>query len=324
MAGVTHTTVSRVIHNDSRITKATQDRVREAMKSSGYQPNLIARGLVRKKTQVVALITPDLAPHTLPIVRSVAENCTQHDYATMLFPTNTWLMEKLSIEWVSQNWMVDGILVYNLIYHEHIPDEILRLRSSKLPFVFINKFLNKTDLNAVGVDNDQAVALVIEHLVSLGHKRIGLLYGDDGSVDGMERHRAFLKAVKRFGIDYDPSISGCGMWRDTDAQKETARIITQPNRPTAIFCSNDMMAIGAMRAIKDAGLRVPEDIAVAGFDDLETSSYIDTPLTTIRPALLEVGAAAFDLLMRTIQDPNRSPEQIKLKSELIVRASTAS
>jgi len=323
IAGVAHTTVSRVINKDSRITQATCDRVRRAMKKLDYQPNLIARGLVRNRTQVIALIGPEVVSFFLPIIRSVAESAASRDYAMMLFSTNTWIKEAMSFEWVAQNWLVDGILVYNLIHHPTVPPDIRQMQSRISPIVFINKFLREPELNAVGVDNYHAVNLAIEHLAALGHRKIGLIYGDVTSVDGFERKDAFDRAMKNAGLAVEPAFELCGMWRDEDAYKETLRLLESGPRPTAFFSANDMMAIGAMRAIRQKGLSVPRDISLVGYDDLETSRYIDVPLTTIRPPLADVGTRAMDLLMEVLKDPTRPPQQVALRAELIVRASTA-
>ena len=323
IAGVAHTTVSRVINKDKRISQPTCERVLRAMKKLDYQPNLIARGLVRNKTQVIALISPEVAPFSLSIIRSVAESSSSRDYAMMLFSTNTWIKEAMSFEWIAQNWLVDGMLVYNLIHHPAVPPEIIELKSRISPFVFINKFLRAPEMNAVGVDNYHAVNLAVEHLAALGHRRIGLLYGNITSVDGFERKDAFEQALKKVGIPVDRALELCGMWRDEDACKETLRMLEGNTRPTAIFCANDMMAIGAMRAIREKGLSVPRDISLVGYDDLETSRYIDVPLTTIRPPLADVGTRSVELLMEVLKDPARPPRQIALHAELVVRASTA-
>lgn len=322
IAGVTHTTVSRVIHDDARISDATKKRVRKALAHLDYQPNLVARGLVNNRTQVVALISPELSPFALPVVRSVAESCSKRDYAMMLFPTNTWVRESLSFERVAQNWLVDGILVYNLIYHDKVPKEVLALQSKNLPFVFVNKFLDSKEVNSVGVDNDYAVQLAVEHLAGLGHKRIGNLYGNLTSVDGMERYRAFRSVLGRLGLPWDESITACGYWYEENAREAMGKILDHTNPPTAMFCANDVMAMAAIQVIRGRGLEVPKDIAVAGFDDLEAGRYFPVPLTTIRPPLFEAGNQAFELLMELIQDPTRPPRQIRLKSELIVRASS--
>ena len=320
--GVTHTTVSRVIHDDRRISEGTKQRVRQAMALMRYEPNLVARGLVSRKMQAIALITPDLAPFTFPILQSVSESCIQAKYTAMMFPTNTWVQEKLSFEWVASNWLVDGILVYNLIHHPQLSDEIIRLRDRQVPFVFINKFLNERSIHAVGVDNEDAVDQAVAHMVDRGHCRLGMIHGNLASEDGKARVDAFHLALERRGLSFNEHWSGCGLWHDTEAYHVMRKILQREERPTAMFCANDLMAIGAMQAIHDHGLRVPEDVAVVGFDDLETGRYVKPSLTTIRPPLQEVGRQAFDLLKQVIQHPGLHPQQIKFKAELIVRDST--
>ncbi len=321
-AGVTHTTVSRVIHDDRRISKPTSDRVRAAMRKLGYRPNLIARGLVQNRTQVVALINPEVSPFAVPLIRSIAESCHAKQYAMMLFPTNTWQAEALSFAWIAQHWLVDGVLIHNLIHHPQVPRPILELNAVHFPFVFINKFLDVAFLNSVGVDDYDALDQAVRHLAELGHRRIGLLSGDITSVDGFGRQTAFRRAIEKAGLPLNDAWSACGMWRDTDAHQETLRLLDQAERPTPIFCSNDMMGIGALRACREKGLRVPRDISLVGYDDHEIAHYIETPLTTIRPPLDEVGWRSLDLLLQVVQEPERAPEQIRVKAELLVKASS--
>ena len=188
--------------------------------------------------------------------------------------------------------------------------------------MFINKFLREPEINAVGVDNYHAVSLAVQHLVDLGHRKIGLFYGDITSVDGFERYDAFKLALKKNGLSLDEHFRACGMWRDADAYVEMQKMLQLPKRPTALFCANDAMAIGAIKAIHEKGLRVPRDISLIGFDDLDLDRYIEVPLTSIRSPLSEVGTRSFELLMDILQDPERPAQQIPLKAELIVRAST--
>jgi DNA-binding LacI/PurR family transcriptional regulator len=321
-AGVTHTTVSRVIHDDPRISEPTKQRVMKAIKALNYQPNLVARGLVKQRSQVIALITPDLNPHVLPIIRGVANGATKWDYALMLIPMDTWLEEDRSVSFVAQNWLVDGILIYNLIWHEKVPPKVEEVMKSEIPLVFINKFLDRKKLHAVGVDNFQSVFLGVEHLAKLGHKRIGLLKGGMTSVDGVERFLAFKEAMDRLGLPYDERFIGTANFNDEQAYHEMKRILLQETLPTAMYCCNDLMGIGAIRAIRERGLSVPNDISVAGFDDLEAGRYIETPLTTVRAPQEYVGFRAFEQLMEVLHKPKQPPQQIKLPSELVVRAST--
>ncbi|HEY8241645.1 MAG TPA: LacI family DNA-binding transcriptional regulator, partial [Kiritimatiellia bacterium] len=252
-AGVTHTTVSRVIHNDPRISEPTKLRVTKAIKALNYQPNLVARGLVKQRSQVIALITPDLNPHVLPIIRGVANGATKWDYALMLIPMDTWLEEDRSVSFVAQNWLVDGILIYNLIWHENVPPKVAEVMKSDNPLVFINKFLDRKKLYSVGVDNYQSVHIALEHLVKLGHKRIGCLKGGMTSVDGVERYLAFKEAMGRLGLTYEERYVGTANFNDEQAYHEMKRILLQDTPPTAMYCSNDLMAIGATRAIRERG-----------------------------------------------------------------------
>jgi len=321
-AGVTHTTVSRVIRNLPFVKEETRIRVLRALKRLNYRPNMVARGLVNKRSHVIGLITPELNPYVLPVVRGVTETSVKWDYALMLIPMDTWLEEDRSISFVAQNWQVDGLLVYNVVYHEKVPEKVHALQSANIPLVFINKFLDKKKLNAVGVDNYQGVHLMMEHLAQLGHRRIAMLCGDLESVDGMERSIAWRQSMQKLGLKIDESLIGIGDFVDDTAYRETHRILNTKKPPTAIYCANDLMAVGAIRAVQDLGLRVPDDVAVAGFDDLETARYVDIPVTTVRPPREQAAAKAFDMMMAILRDPKRPPEQVRLPCELVVRAST--
>ena len=321
-AGVTHATVSRVIHDDPRISAPTSQRVRKAIEEMNYRPNPAAQGLVNRHAQVIALIVPDLNAHVLPIIRGVTSGATKWDYALMLIPMDTWLEEDRSVAFVAQNWLVDGILLYNLLWHDRVPPKVQKLKSSNVPLVFINKFLDKKNLNAVGVDNYQSIYLAVEHLARLGHKRIGFLKGDMTSVDGVERFLAFRKAMEKLGLAYDERFVGEANFNHDQASHAMKRILLQRTLPTAMCCANDTMCLGAMKAIQEYGLAVPGDIALVGFDDLEAGRYIPTPLTTVQPPLEYVGMRAFELLMEILKKPNRPPTQAPLPSALLVRASS--
>jgi DNA-binding LacI/PurR family transcriptional regulator len=323
-AGVSHPTVSRVLHGKKHVSAHTRALVEDALERLGYEPNLLARGLVTQKSQTVALITPPLAPYTHQIVGSVGDECRARGYGVLLCPSHTWEQENLALKWVEQNWRVDGIIVYSLLHHEKVTDDVLDLASSGVPLVFVNKFLGEDRLNSVGVDSKQAVFLAIEHLASLGHRRIGIINGHRGSEDGASRYEAFQAALQRLGLEFDESLVREGVWEEPLGREGMKDILSSANpSPTAVFCANDSMALGAIRAIEENGLKVPDDISVVGFDDLEVGRYFTPPLTTVHPPLREVGMYAVDLLVKLISNPKRRRTQAVLKSKLVVRATTA-
>lgn len=322
-AGVTHSTVSRVINNNPAISEETKARVLGVMRELKYEPNLIARSLVTNKTKALAFVAPELNPHVLPILRGVVDTCKRLNYGLMLFSTDYWTHEKQSYMEVVRNWLVDGILIYNVIYHENTPENIKELMKEKVPFVFINKFLNNPEINNVSIDNFDAVHKGIEHLVNLGHKKIAVINGGMLSVDGVERFGAYKQALNKFDLEFDEQLVGCGNFFYHEAYEEMKRFLTlKANRPTAVFCANDLMAIAAADVIKAYGLRVPEDIAVMGIDDLEAGRYHAPAITTLKPPHEDIGAKAIDLVLKLVDEPEQKPQQIPLYSRLIVREST--
>jgi LacI family transcriptional regulator len=321
-AKVSHPTVSRVINNTGRISPATQARVRKAMEALGYRPNLIARSLVKSRTRTIALITPDLNPHVVPIVRGVSDVCRQRDLALMLLSTDYWAKEDLTTMWIVDNWRVDGVLVYNVAHQPSISAELRRLREEGLPICFINKYLRNKDVWTVGVDNYNVAAKAVEHLVSIGRRRIGIMNGNLRSVDGVERRQGFLEALAAAGLSLDRSHEGTANFGDVQAYEEMKTILAGKRRPDAMFCASDTMAMGAITAIQEAGLRVPKDIAVVGVDDADAALHFRPALTTLKLPLRQVGEQGVDLLMEMMEKDPARPRQVHVRAELIIRAST--
>lgn len=323
-AGVTHSTISRVINDNSDISDKTKKRVLKIIKDMKYQPNLIARSLVRKKMKAFALIIPVLDPHVLCIIKGIEASCRKNNYALMLFSTDYWEDESVSSFQVIKNWLVDGIFILNDIYYEKIPLSVKKLQRSNIPFIFINKYLRTRKVNTVSIDNYNALHQAIGHFVSLGHKRIGTITGGLMAVDGVERFEGYKQALKHFNIKYDKNIIAHGHFGETEAYEEMKKILhTSIKRPTAMFCASDLMAIGAIKAIWKMGLKVPEDIAVIGFDDIEAGRYFKPSLTTIRPPLEDIGKEVIKLIIKIFDNPKKEIEEISLQAKLIVRESSA-
>ena len=319
---MTHSTVSRVINDNPAISQETKTKVLQVISEMKYQPNLIARSLVRKKTRSFAIIAPDLHPHVLPILKGIADTCRRFNYALMLFSTDYWADEGLSCSEIVKNWLVDGVLIYNVAYHKDLPDNVKELQKEGVPLVFINKYLGTKKANNVSIDNADAVYQAVGHLVNLGHRRIGMLNGGLLSVDGVGRSEAYKDALKKFELEYDGNIVGNANFFFSEAYEEMKRILCYPAKPTAMVCANDEMATGAVRAIEDKGLRVPQDMAVVGFDDWDGARFFKPGLTTLRFPLEDIGGKAIELMMKTIDDPKRPIEEVALRARLIVREST--
>lgn len=320
-AGVSHPTVSRAINDDPQISEATKERIRVVMKEMGYRPNLIARSLVRNKTKVFALVVPDVNPHVQPIIRGVVDECRRREYALMLFSTEYWTEEESSYTYIVANWQVDGVLIYNIVHHDRLTDDVKQLKAEELPFVFINKYLHEPDVNTVSVDNRQAVQQAIRHLTDLGHTKIGILNGGLMSVDGVERFEAFKESMAELGLKYDERWRGDANFADDQAAEEMKRILQLPERPTAMFCADDLMAMGAIRAARAMNCRVPEELSFIGFDDIDAAQWFEPALTTMRPPLRDIGGKAIDLLLRRIEKPDAPAEQIPLEAKLVIRES---
>jgi LacI family transcriptional regulator len=321
-AGVSHPTVSMVIHKKGRIPEHTRERVQRVMERLHYQPNLVARGLVSKKTRVIGMIVPELDPIVQGILRVVSAECRRSRYGLMLSSEEYTTREEDAFVSVVDNWHVDGVLIYNVIPRRSPFHETAPLLEQRAPFVFINKYLRARNVDAVSVDNEAAAREAVDHLVALGHTRIGMLYGSKLAVDAAERCIGFKKALKAHGLAFDESICGRGDYAIEPALTAMRAILKQRHPPTAMFCANDMMAVGACRAIEEAGLRVPRDISLIGFDDAEVS-YVHKPLlTTFQPPFRDIGLNAVQLLIKRIEQPRRPHERIPLYAKMIVREST--
>ncbi|MCK4905658.1 LacI family DNA-binding transcriptional regulator [bacterium] len=315
-------TVSRALNDFPNLKDETKRKVLKAAKKMNYCPSHIAQGLSGKSTKVFALITPTLDPHVLPVIRGVTDACRKMRYALMLFPNDYWSDEIVAFTDIKGKWLVDGMLIYNVVYHKKISKEVTGLKNEEIPFVYINKFLNSGIVNTVSVDNFKSVYKVINHLYQLGHKKIGIINGNLASNDGRERFDAFKKSLKNLKLEYNEQYVGNGKFSETTAYNEMKKILSAGTNPTAVFCSSDLMAIGAMRAIREKGLRVPDDIAIAGFDDIALSERAEPPLTTLRVPLEDVGAKAVELLVDVIKNPRQAVKEFGLEAELITRKSS--
>ncbi len=322
-AGVSTATVSHVINKNRYVSEATTRRVLHAMESLQYQPNALARSLRRKNTLTLALILPDSANPFYAEVARGAEHAAYQEGYTVLFGSSEDNPDK-EAEYlrVFQEKQVDGII---LLAAGTITATMTAMLQKKLPLVIVDHHFEDLAANYVVADNFRGGFLAAEHLIQLGHRRIACIYGSSSKQGtASERFRGYLEALQAYDLPFDPNLTVSGDFTALAGYRAGQTILALGSeRPTAIFSCNDMMAIGAIGSICEAGLRVPEDVSIVGFDDISLSSYIFPPLTTVRQPKFEMGYLGAKILMEQIRAGEPVPEQLHvLPTELIIRKST--
>ncbi|MDD5644857.1 MAG: LacI family DNA-binding transcriptional regulator [bacterium] len=325
-AGVAHSTVSLVMNNKGYVSEDLRTRILKAAKKLGYEPNLIARGLISRKFPVLAAVFPE-DPHFfavayfLGILAGIQDVCRKNEKALMLF--NTEQDQKDSYYQITRKWLTSLMIIVNIDYTKNIENNLRTLEKNNIPFVLINKYLGEEDVNYVCVDNYDGVYQAIEHLVELGHKEIGMIKGNMNTPDGLERFEVFKEVLERFHLKYNPEWVFNGDFTVESGEKAADEILRLEQRPSAMFASNDDMAIGIMKKLQSKGLAVPKDISLVGFDDNLQAGFLIPGLTTVKQPLFEMGQEAAKLVINYNEEENHKTHHIILKPKLVIRESTA-
>ena len=323
--GLSTTTISLVLNDAPRgrvIPQKTRDRVLQAARTFNYRPNFFARYLNHKRSFTIGVIIPEMSEGYGVSVLSAIESRLAREGYVHLVASHRWsadLIEETPRLLMDRN--VEGLVLVNTPLEHPLP----------VPVVSIGGRKKLRDVSNILLDNRRAGRLALEHLVKLGHKRIAFFKGHPESADTEDRWQGIHDAARRLGIKIDPELTIQLQRRPFPpsppvpeegymyAQKLIAR-----NVPfTALFAFNDIAAIGALSAFRDAGLRVPEDVSLVGFDDIQAAAFMQPPLTTVRQPMHNMGDLAAKILLRRIKEPNPAPEDVLVEPELVVRASTA-
>jgi len=323
-AGVAHSTVSMVMNERKYVSQPMRERILKVVQDMGYQPNLIARSLISHRSQAVAVVFPEspyffTITYFLQIINGIQNACKKYNQALMFFSLDQTKGE--SYVQISRKWLVNLMIIMNVDYTRDISRDIKDLQTAGVSFSIITRYLGKEKVNSVCLDNDKGVKLALEHLVNLGHRRIGYISGNPNSADGPERLEAFRKYSKEFGLDKDENLIAHGDFTFESGEEAVKELLDLPQKPTAIFSASDYMAIGAMRTMKKRGLRIPQDISLVGFDNTLEAAYVEPPLTTVRQPLQEMGETAVDLAYKATKDPNFIPQTVIKEPDLVVRES---
>ncbi len=317
---LSQTTVSLVL-NDSpagrSIPQRTRDRVFEAARKFHYRPNYFARSLRNSRSMSVGVIVPDLSDGYFPVVMSAIEKRllkAHYFYVTASHYRRPELVEEYSRRLMDR--AVDGLLLLDTPAQIQVP----------APTVAVSSHNPAPGVTNVILDHDLAARLALTHLMKLGHERIAFMQGAQGITDAKYRWKSIMSVARQMGIATVQDL--CIQLEETRQTPEAGYLVMggllkRTREFTAVFCFNDISAIGAIRAITDAGLRVPEDISVVGFDDIITAAYCKPSLTTVKQPLQEMGLRAAQVLLDRIANSSQEwPEEIVMEPELVVREST--
>ncbi|MCB0110739.1 MAG: LacI family DNA-binding transcriptional regulator, partial [Caldilineaceae bacterium] len=306
-AGVSYATVSRVINNEAYVKEATRQRVQQALADLGYVANRQARSLRGGRTQMIGLLVRDFdSGYIGEIIRGIDRELHERHYDLVLYTTHGRGQRESDYVATLMRGMVDGLL---LVLPSTPEAYLAKLRQAHFPHVLIDHQGIDTAGPAVGATNWQGGHDATAYLLGLGHRRIGLITGNLGLGCAVDRRAGYCAALEAYGVALDPALIAVGDFTQSAGYKGAKELLTLAHPPTAIFASNDMMAFGAMEAVREQGLRIPEDLSILGFDDIPQTAGVHPPLTTMRQPLEEMGRVATQMLFTYLEDPHHIEER---------------
>jgi LacI family transcriptional regulator, galactose operon repressor len=323
IAGVSRSTVSRVVNEQPNVRADVRKRVLEVIQSTGYRPNVAARTLASQRSWTIGLILPLSVsffftdPYYPHLTKGIAQACNQYDYTLALFLVSSKEDEEKIFPRVSRHNLLDGVIVQS--GHHGDQGIIGQLVDANMPLVVVGRPFRSDNVSYVDIDNVNAAYNAVAHLIRLGYQRIGTITGPVASAVGIDRKDGYCKALVERGRAMDTSLIVEGDFTEAGGYYAMQKML--PANPDAVFAASDIMTIGAMRAVRDAGLSVPEDIAFVGFDDLPIATLSDIQLTTIRQPVVSFGAKAVEILIDLIENGTTPPRHIIMDTELVIRDS---
>jgi LacI family transcriptional regulator, galactose operon repressor len=321
-AGVSFGTVSRVINNDVHVKKETRERVLKTMQRLGFVVNRQAQSLAGGKSNSVGLLVPDLGTGYIgEIIRGIDAELSLTGLDLILYTTHRTASKESSYVANLATGMVDGLL---LVLPRNPADFIGHLTQRKFPFVLIDHQGAGCDCPAVGATNWQGGYNATEYLIQIGHNRIGFISGTMDLGCAVDRLDGYRSALRTYHIPEAPELIYEGNFFQPDGYSGASYLLELPDPPTAIFASNDVMAMGVMDAVRNRGLRIPEDVSIIGFDDIPQASLIHPAMTTINQPLEKMGRVATQMLLDLLQHPEKVAGRIELPTQLVVRDSCSS
>jgi LacI family transcriptional regulator len=321
-AGVHTATASRALNERtlSMVSPQTVIRVREAAEALGYRVNGMARGLKTRRSFTIGMVVPDITnPFFPPMVRGAEDGAAAAGYTLILANTDNDEEKERRHQAVMLERQVDGLLLASARRRDAVIEDLI---ASGVPFVLMNRTIDRGGVAAVIPDDHAGMALAVDHLYELGHRRMGHVAGPTATSSGARRAAGFDAAVRSLGLVPGPTIEVTSFTIEAGRVAAEA-LLSSPARPTALIAANDLIALGIMDAAEGLGVSCPGELSLVGFNDMPFVDRLRPPLTTIRVDEYELGMRASRMLLALIEDPQARLETIMLAPELVVRGSTS-
>jgi len=318
-ANTSITTVSRVL-NDSphSVNPRTREKVLKAVRELNYRPNILARGLVKKESRTIGVIVPDISnSYYSEITHGIEDIANKNGYTVIICNTNRLASKALSYIKVLEERRVDGIIFAGGTDGKKLLES--ELKKQKTRVILIGN--HGIDFPSVQIDNTDGASKAISYLIEQGHKNIGFIKGPPKSITSRERLNGYKKAMKDNGLPVKEELIVSGNFTSQSGYEATRLLLCQKTKPTAVFCVNDQMAIGSIKALRESGYLIPDNISVVGFDDIELASYIRPSLTTVSVPMYRLGQMAMSGLLNIIQEKGVE-RKVTLQTRLIIRESS--
>ncbi len=317
-AGVSTATVSRVLADKPYVRGEVRNRVMAVVKELNYSPNRVARNLRSRKSNVIGLIVSDIEnPFFQQISRAVEDVAYEQGYSVMLCNNDENPEKEILYLHLLRDENVAGII---LSPTRQTADNFSEISELNIPMVVIDRRVSNVEVDNILIDNVQAAHTITTHLIEHGYRRIGAIFGI-GSTTGRERREGFVQALKAYDQQPSTDLVKYANPREKDGFNTTLKMLQLPERPEAILTSNSLLAAGALRALRESEMAIPEEVAFASFDETTWAKLVVPALTVIEQPTYEIGRTAAELLLKRIHDPTRSHREVILRAKLIIRQS---
>lgn len=320
-AGVSVASVSRVLNGSGLVSPATAEKVRKAVATLGYMPNHAAKSLKVRRTRQIAFAMEDIGnPVYVAMARAIQAEAKAEGYRVVLMSTDALAEDEVEVIRSLGQRFADGLIICPI---RITPGHLRELARPAGPVVVIGSLPPDVAIDNVGVDSHRGALQAMEHLVGQGYARIAFINGPSDTVPGGSRLRGYKAALLNHGLQFDPSLVVSGNFQISGGYEAVSQLLALPSQPDAIFCANDLMALGAMRRLREAGLAVPGDVAIVGMDDIDQAGVAVPTLTSVSLGAAERGRLAARMLLDRLEGRGpQQPQRVTVIPRLVVRESS--